>query len=426
MPFKIDNTLLATIELHLATPRVAPFLAGEPGIGKTEFVKGLDNPGQTKVFSIDVNTLSDKGDLSAPRLVQNPDAGPADANNGWMQVFFPHQTITQAQAYALENPDETVVILLDEINRTDADVTSSVLTLITSRRAGNIELADNIRFVLTGNLKGNVTALDSASLTRFALYEVEPDAQTFLEVMEAKGVAVHPYIAEALRENPEHIFLKPGEVMAITEEDPDGNLTDSDIFSESQEMVQYTAPRTIEGLNEWLNRADDELLSDMINTEVATEIGGKGRKIPQLHMVLRGQTGDTAFTDVIFGKILNKFNGPAAAPTITRPAAWNKIIAHTQRDDLVAEVHGLDQDQIGPVLTYALTTKAEPRKVQLIIEAICDDERYPAPDSKTQQTLFQRGANSELNTSNLAFFFSKDDKPLVQSLIPYKAVFNIS
>lgn len=426
MPFKIDNTLLATVELHLATTRVAPFLAGEPGIGKTEFVKGLDSPGQTKVFSIDVNTLSDKGDLSAPRLMQNPNATAGDEKNGWMQVFFPHQTLTEAQEYALDNPSETVVILLDEINRTDSDVTSSVLTLLTSRRAGNMTFAPNVRFVLTGNLKGNVTALDSASLTRFALYEVEPDAETFLNVMENKGVSVNPFISQTLREHPEYIFLKPGDMIAVTEEDSEHGAFDSDIFAESQEMVQYTAPRTIEGLNDWLNRVDDELLIDMINTEVHTEPGGKGRTLPQLHLVLRGQTGDTEFTDAIFGKILNKFNGPASAPTITKPKAWDKILAGKSRDDLVSAVHGLDEDQIGPVLIYALTTKKDPHKVQIVIEAILGDTRYPAPDATTQQELFRRGASSELNEANLAYLFSQDDKALVQSLTPYKAVFNIS
>lgn len=172
MSLYLDDTLSRIVELDLKDTRIVPFLAGEPGIGKTSFIYGIGERAGYKVFSISVNTLADKGDLTGARTLQDP------ADGKWKQMFFPHATFVEANDYALANPNETVVILLDEINRTDSDVTSASMTISTERRVGTTDLAPNVRLAVTGNLTGNVTHLDSASLTRFSLYEVKPSAET--------------------------------------------------------------------------------------------------------------------------------------------------------------------------------------------------------------------------------------------------------
>lgn len=421
MAFKIDNTLIQIVALHLQTPRVSPFLGGEPGIGKTEFFQGLEEYGDYKVFSIDVNTLSDKGDLSAPRLVANP------SGEGWSQVFYPHATLVEANEHALANPDTIVVINLDEINRTDSDVTSSALTLVTKRRAGHLVFADNIRFAATGNLDGNTSTLDSASLTRFALYEVAPDAETFLKVMASKSVEVHPFIREVLVTNPDLIFCKPGQTVSATTEDEEGTVAEFDMFSEKQELTQYTAPRTIEGLNQWMSRIDAELVTELYNTEAHS---GSGAAVTSLLIALRAQTGDTQFTDAIYEKYLTQFAGPGPSTTTTlvRPAAWDKIVANNTVSAIESAVSGIEPDELTRVLVYALRTTKGPTQelAQKVISAIVNDPRMSGPDQATQNELFLLGAAGQLNMSSVAHFFSIETAPFVSALTPYKAVFNIN
>lgn len=173
---KFNETLSEIVKQDLEMG-IVPALMGEPGIGKSSFVDGLAYSMGTRAFVLPCNQLADKADLTGARLVPTADG------KSYTQVFYPHHVIQEAIDYALTNPREWPILFLDEINRTTSDVTSGALTLVTLRRMGHIELPENVRLIVAGNDKGNVTTLDEASLSRFAIFHVEPDATTLMSVL---------------------------------------------------------------------------------------------------------------------------------------------------------------------------------------------------------------------------------------------------
>ena len=166
------NEMLVNTTIKLLDANRVPALIGEPGIGKSSFVEDVARRTNTRCFTLPCNMLADKADLTGARLVLDEKTGV------WSQKFFPHSTISKAIRYAEANPNEQPILFLDEINRTTSDVTSGTLTLVTLRSIGDEDLPKNLRIIVAGNDKGNVTALDDASVSRFAIINVAPDAST--------------------------------------------------------------------------------------------------------------------------------------------------------------------------------------------------------------------------------------------------------
>lgn len=177
------NEMLVTTTVKLLDANRVPALMGEPGIGKSSFVEDVARRTNTRCFTLPCNLLADKADLTGARLVLDEKTGV------WSQKFFPHSVISQAIEYAKGNPNEQPILFLDEINRTTSDVTSGTLTLVTLRRISDEDLPKNLRIIVAGNDKGNVTALDDASVSRFAIINVAPDASTLIEVLDKN---LHP------------------------------------------------------------------------------------------------------------------------------------------------------------------------------------------------------------------------------------------
>ncbi|PZU04575.1 MAG: hypothetical protein DI630_00170 [Gordonia sp. (in: high G+C Gram-positive bacteria)] len=420
-----DEFILRHLRPDLRNTRVAPCLLGPPAIGKTMAVNALAKNGDFEVFSIDVNTLSDAADLTGVRTVPDP-ANP----NRFVQIFFPHYTIQEANDHAIAHPDTLVIILLDEINRTSSDVTSAALTLLTSRRCGNLKLADNIRFIVTGNDKGNISMLDSASLTRFALYPVRPDAKVLLTLL---GDELQPAIREVLTEHPDWVLQNPAPVgmTVVADEDPDdpsspGTVSDREMaefanqMDDSQDMSQYTAPRTIEGLNLWMNE-----LGNVVMAELAVEeaVSPEGQTTTELMLGMLAHTGNTAFTAEVHAKVLASLLKPAATSgpgsvTISRPAAWDKLRAATTQNEIEQIITSLDADKQADVLIFALTTKGENTLTMQVLDRILDSGTLTALNKDQRSVLLNRGTSNALNPASVSYFLDKSSSALVISLTP--------
>lgn len=104
-----------------------------------------------------------KADLTGARLVPYQKV---DGSTHYKQVFYPHQDIQDAVDYALANPNEYPILFLDEINRSTSDVTSAALSLPTLRRIGSEKLPPNLRIMVAGNDKGNVTTPSTRPASR--------------------------------------------------------------------------------------------------------------------------------------------------------------------------------------------------------------------------------------------------------------------
>lgn len=316
------NEMLVTTTIKLLDANRVPALIGEPGIGKSSFVEDVARRTNTRCFTLPCNMLADKADLTGARLVLDEKTGV------WSQKFFPHSTISKAIRYAEANPNEQPILFLDEINRTTSDVTSGTLTLVTLRSIGDEDLPKNLRIIVAGNDKGNVTALDDASVSRFAIINVAPDASTLIEVLDKN---LHPCVKTVLEKHPETVFVKNTNEQAVADgqdDDDDDNATVSvfDLFDGTEEIRPFATPRTIDGVSQYLNVLSFEEIASLMATPSTTR---DGRHVSYLQEVIEGMTGNTSFTTLLMGVIsdeLSKGNtGNNNAQRVVKPRIYSEL-----------------------------------------------------------------------------------------------------
>lgn len=316
------NELLVTTTVKLLDANRVPALIGEPGIGKSSFVEDVARRTNTRCFTLPCNMLADKADLTGARLVLDEKTGV------WSQKFFPHSTISKAIRYAEANPNEQPILFLDEINRTTSDVTSGTLTLVTLRSIGDEDLPKNLRIIVAGNDKGNVTALDDASISRFAIINVAPDASTLIEVLDKN---LHPCVKTVLEKHPETVFVKNTNEQAVADgqdDDDDDNATVSvfDLFDGTEEIRPFATPRTIDGVSQYLNVLSFEEIASLMATPSTTR---DGRHVSYLQEVIEGMTGNTSFTTLLMGVISDELSkgstGNNNAQRVVKPRIYSEL-----------------------------------------------------------------------------------------------------
>lgn len=392
---KFNDTLNEAIKLDLQVG-LTPALMGEPGIGKSSFVEDLARQMNTQAFVLACNQLTDKADLTGARLLPTADG------KSYQQVFFPHHIVQEAVEYALANPNENPILLLDEINRTNPDVTSAALTMETLRRLGSVILPKNLRMMVAGNNKGNVTTLDEASLSRFSIYHVEPDATTFLALM---GDTCNQHIKNVLNKRPDLIFAKPqgeGLVTDGTDDDDDAQNSYVELFDADEEMNQITTPRTIERLSRWLNVADINKLASYLATP--TEIKGSGPKGNRVENVLReileGHIGNTEFTTLLIASISEEINSGASGSTstrqVTRPTIYANLKAVTTISDLDDLMGTMTENDLSGSLLFALYEKEDNAR---LIEHLAP--KISTMGKEHLKELATLASSSQLSSSNV-------------------------
>ena len=316
------NEMLVTTTIKLLDANRVPALIGEPGIGKSSFVEDVARRTNTRCFTLPCNMLADKADLTGARLVLDEKTGV------WSQKFFPHSTISKAIRYAEANPNEQPILFLDEINRTTSDVTSGTLTLVTLRSIGDEDLPKNLRIIVAGNDKGNVTALDDASVSRFAIINVAPDASTLIEVLDKN---LHPCVKTVLEKHPETVFVKNTNEQAVADgqdDDDDDNATVSvfDLFDGTEEIRPFATPRTIDGVSRYLNVLSFEEIASLMATPSTTR---DGRHVSYLQEVIEGMTGNTSFTTLLMGVISDELSkgstGNNNAQRVVKPRIYGEL-----------------------------------------------------------------------------------------------------
>lgn len=406
---KFDSILMNTVQKILESNHV-PMLLGEPGIGKSSWVEALASQMHTKVFVLACNQLSDKADLTGARLapvgkksITNAD-GSVSEETEYAQVFFPHIVVKQAINYALENPTETPILFLDELNRTTPDVTSEALSLPTLRSLGNVPLPNNLRIITAGNDKGNITALDEASRTRFVLLHVTPDVETFLAV----NPSLNPFVQKVISNHPETIFGRglPASLAGATQKDDDDDddvHTIEEVFmDDGEDMTQLTTPRTITSISDWLNQCTNDELKTYMATLTVNE---NGDNVSILQEIIEAHTGKTAFSALLLAEIvsnINTVNAQANKINVPKPRVYDTLIAQPTRDDLTDYIENMSDNDRSGCLVYALHKQGtNPDIIQTL--ALNMDHMLP-DDSTLFVTLLTQNMIPEENKN--AFFNS--------------------
>ena len=403
---KFDSTFMKIAQADINAGKI-PMLLGEPGIGKSSWVINLGKLMHTKVFVLACNQLADKADLTGARLVP---ITLEDGTQTYKQMFYPHSVIHDAIEYAKNNPTENPILFMDELNRTTPDVTSECLSIPTNRTIGDAELPDNLRVVVAGNDKGNVTALDQASISRFVPYHCEPDLDTYFSVNPELNV----HVKETLSQHPETLFCKESDNFGVsTEEDENEDVRLDEILEDdSDAMTQITTPRTITAMSEWLNAFTNDELQQMIIEQVKIE--GEDRSV--LSECIIAHVGNTPFATYLAATITdNIMSGNAdtdtSALSVPKPSVYDQLKTFTDRTELSNFVSEMsDRDKSG-CLVYALYEKEDNRH---IIEAIAEqlNTALEDDDRKTLMTIAANGKNDEQNTN----YFLELDLPITQTL----------
>lgn len=371
-----------------------PMLLGEPGIGKSSYVAGYAENKHTKCFTLSCNQLGDKTDLTGVRTLPV-------GNNDFVQKFFPHYTIREAIDYANDHPRENPILFLDELNRTTSDVTSALLSVATDRTIGSFKLPKNLRIVVAGNDKGNVTALDEASISRFVPIHVEPDAQTFLNL----SPDINPFVVSVLTKNPDCIFGRrvPDVVVATSnqhDDDDDDNpyaLSDEGIFDDEEKFEQIATPRTIMCVSRWLNMLDKSEILTLISETTQDE---NGNSVSSLQEIIEGFVGHTVFGNLLLAEITTNIstvnNTTATSITVAKPAVYDELKNQTDRTSLNTYIQGLSDNDKSGCLVYALYEKADNA---IYISALSDQIQKLEPND--MKVLMGLLAKDEIDEQNL-------------------------
>lgn len=370
-----------------------PMLVGDPGIGKSSWVESLAQRLNTKCFTLPVNQLAEKADLTGCRLVPvgTNDKGEQD----YAQVFYPHVVIRKAIDYALEHADETPILFLDEINRTTPDVTSEALSIPTLRSIGDRDIPDNLKVIIAGNDKGNVCSLDKASVTRFVMYHVEPDVSTFMNA----NPGLNKYVSAVLKKHPDSIVQDAVCITANDTENKDGDEKDNaayEIDYDDENMEQMTVPRTITSVSNWLNECSDHELIGMLNTMT-------GNDISLLYEAVVAHSGETPFSLALVQEIFDTLCSQTQNTqqiqniTLTEPAKYLEMITYSSRDDLNNFIATLSNDEKSELFVYTLYDNRDNTKV---LE--CLAPAISSLNSRDTQTLSMLGNSHQINDVNYA------------------------
>ena len=356
-----QNLIAKEVQYVAAETPICPLIKGEPGIGKSSIIRDMCEQNGWHFFELLCNQLGDRADLTGCRSVKTIENVNGKDEEIWKQIFFPHQSVQNAITCAQNNPDDIVVLFLDEINRTSADITSAILSFTTARTIGTYTFPDNIRFIVAGNDKGNIQALDSASISRFAQFTLIPSAAAWM----AHEPNLNPYIEKVLKANPSYIFCKESGIVTSTVQDDDGDSYDAEYeeFDDAAEgFQQITTPRTISGLNTFLNHCDNKELTYYVGQQYKDSDTGEDASL--LQCIVKGHVGDTPFADAICACIAEDVSrgmlqqaNTIVAPT--EPAVYNAIMKCTDRqtrNDMIAQ---LNDDDKSALILYATWDKTE-------------------------------------------------------------------
>ena len=130
--------------------------------------------------------------------------------------------LADIKKFCTENPDEHVLLFLDEFNRAENVVMQEVMNLILNRNINGYELPENVHLLLAMNPSGNfeefskyknadymTNDMDKAQLDRFRLFFIDADVSTWVDwsmsvINEETGeTRVHPDIVEFIANNPD-------------------------------------------------------------------------------------------------------------------------------------------------------------------------------------------------------------------------------
>lgn len=325
---------------------ITPLIFGDPGVGKSAFARDFGSKRDMNVYVLNSVNYADRQDINGVKTVCVD-----QANQDFAQKFFPTYVIQQAFKDAIDHPDKKVLLFIDELTRTATDVRSTLMQLETDKHIGDSDRPENLLIIIAANDRGDISPLDTAQINRYSCYKVEPDVQTFFSVVPN----LNHHIKAVLTKHPSYLYTDQ-DINAVSEQDNDSSDDEDSGYGENDidmtdDMAQFTSPRSIEMLSKKLNVAEQKnLLSAWANTPIDNDGHTK------LDMVISGTVGFTPFYLDVKMEILNNLvnNVGATAKTYLKPTSFDMCKAQATKDDLTNLIKSFDGGTKCDLLIYAL------------------------------------------------------------------------
>lgn len=177
------NDAKKSVMLTIAAGKT-PLLIGERGLGKSSMMRDIARQLKMKYINIDVNLLKE-GEIGGLPI-------PSKNKQGVMVTDYAvHAKIKMIEDYLSENPDGSVLLFMDELNRTSKEVMSELMNIILNREINGYNIPDNVFIVaamnpsqstdgFVGNSSYGVTEMDAASKNRLVWLYLDVDPKDFL------------------------------------------------------------------------------------------------------------------------------------------------------------------------------------------------------------------------------------------------------
>lgn len=402
--YEMDEDFQDIIQLEIEKVQketsTCPFLAGEAGIGKSSVIEAMCEKYGWHFFKVACNLLGDRTDISGVRSVKVTETIKNKPEEVWKQVFFPHKDVKDAMLCAENNPDDIVILFLDEINRLSADITSAILSFTTDRKVGTERFPDNLKFITAGNDRGNITHLDEASMTRFAKFTVIPSLEKWLD---HEGPNLNPYIKQVLTNKPNLLLCKPNNIVTSEVDGDDGNeyVNDYEVFDEGESMDLYTCPRTLSGLNALLNAAGKDKLTYWLQKISRDAVTGEETSL--LEKIVVSHIGDTEFKNDLLAFIaddVSKGMLQKATNIVTpkKPKFWKGLMSCADRQTRDTMIDNMSDEEKSEAILYAVYEKGVDNSD--IIQTIAGRFNNQVLSGDYQPQFSNLKSHDELDTDN--------------------------
>jgi len=204
---------LLTVDLVIKSDAV-PLLIGESGIGKTALVKELCKKEGYYEITIDGNLLKEGEIGGLPTVEEYSIQVGEKVINRKKTVYAVHTKLRQIDEALYKNPNQKVLLFIDELNRCEHSVQQELMNLVLNREINGYLLCDNVKVIAAMNPSNKyssfentdyqVVDMDPAQEDRFVWIEMEADVKTWLKWGMEEG-KIHEDVLEFIASFPEYL-----------------------------------------------------------------------------------------------------------------------------------------------------------------------------------------------------------------------------
>lgn len=362
---------------------VTPALYGDAGIGKSCTLEDLAKLLNTKCFTVACNQLAGREDVTQPRIVKITNS---KGNDDFKSIFVVADAIKEAADYASANPRETPILFLDEYNRVPSDLTTGLMSLITTRKAGSVVFPPNLRIVIAGNSIGNVASDDDAVVTRLVNFYVKPDVTTFFNAN---------YIKNNMNPSMKSFLMAHNDALLVREPSDDGDMDYGDEVSQAK---QYTCPRTLEYLSRFLNTCTEQELDNWESQSLL---------LPLIEAFIGKTTTAEGIHKEILKDIANNQISSGAQVALVKPAIYDELKKMKKISDIEAKLASISLKEKASVLAYALFEKEDNTNLITAFGTDCLDWTDPSVTdvATTMFSVTKNGVNPDVQ--NFKYYLSR-------------------